>query len=87
MLVVHVHITVKPECVAPFREATIANARESLKEPGIARFDFMQQSLSQHGCAGPTQGDPPLSNLAGHGCAHDGRTARRPQIHQRPSAR
>ena len=44
MLVVHVHITVKPECVAPFREATIANARESLKEPGIARFDFMQQS-------------------------------------------
>ncbi len=44
MLVVHVHITVKPECVAAFREATIANARESLKEPGIARFDFMQQT-------------------------------------------
>jgi len=26
-----------------FRDATLANARESLKEPGIARFDFFQQ--------------------------------------------
>lgn len=43
MLVVHVHISVKPECVAAFIEATIANARESLKEPGIARFDFTRQ--------------------------------------------
>jgi (4S)-4-hydroxy-5-phosphonooxypentane-2,3-dione isomerase len=44
MLVVHVHISVKPECVAAFQEATVANARESLKEPGIARFDFAQQT-------------------------------------------
>jgi quinol monooxygenase YgiN len=44
MLVVHVHINVKPECLAAFTEATIANARESLKEPGIARFDLVQQS-------------------------------------------
>ena len=44
MLVVHVHISVKPECVAAFQEATVANARESLKEPGIARFDLMQQT-------------------------------------------
>jgi quinol monooxygenase YgiN len=44
MHVVHVHISVKPECVAAFKEATIANARESLKEPGVARFDFMQQT-------------------------------------------
>jgi (4S)-4-hydroxy-5-phosphonooxypentane-2,3-dione isomerase len=43
MLVVHVHISVKPECLEAFREATIANARESLKEPGIARFDVVQQ--------------------------------------------
>ena len=43
MLVVHVHISVKPECVAAFQEATLANARESLKEPGIARFDLAQQ--------------------------------------------
>ena len=43
MLVVHVHVHVKPECVAAFKEATIANARESIREPGIARFDFLQQ--------------------------------------------
>jgi (4S)-4-hydroxy-5-phosphonooxypentane-2,3-dione isomerase len=43
MLVVHVHISVKPECEAAFREATVANAQESLKEPGIARFDLVQQ--------------------------------------------
>lgn len=44
MLVVHVHISVKPECVAAFQEATLANSRESLKEPGIARFDLVQRT-------------------------------------------
>jgi quinol monooxygenase YgiN len=44
MLVVHVHVHVKPECVETFKLATLANARESLKEPGIARFDIMQQA-------------------------------------------
>src|SRR5947207_11565684 len=43
MLVVHVHIHVKPECVEDFKRASLANARESLKEPGIARFDVAQQ--------------------------------------------
>src|SRR5512140_1198443 len=43
MLVVHVQVHVKPESVAAFKEATVANARESIKEPGIARFDFAQQ--------------------------------------------
>ena len=43
MLVVHVTIRVKPEHVEAFKQATIANARESLKEQGIARFDFAQQ--------------------------------------------
>ena len=43
MLVVHVHVHVKPEYVEAFKQATIANARESVKEPGIARFDFSQQ--------------------------------------------
>jgi quinol monooxygenase YgiN len=43
MLVVHVHIHVKPECVGPFKQATVTNARESIKEPGIARFDCAQQ--------------------------------------------
>jgi len=43
MLIVHVHSHVKPECVEAFIQATIANARESVKEPGIARFDILQQ--------------------------------------------
>ena len=43
MLVVHVHVHVKPEYVEAFKQATLANARESLKEPGVARFDVVQQ--------------------------------------------
>src|SRR5882762_2455472 len=43
MLIVHVHVHVKPEAVETFKRATIANAQESLKEPGIARFDILQQ--------------------------------------------
>jgi quinol monooxygenase YgiN len=44
MLVVHVHVKVKPDHVDAFRTATIANAQASRKEPGIARFDVLQQS-------------------------------------------
>ena len=44
MLVVHVMVRVKPECVESFKQATIANARQSLQEPGIARFDIVQQA-------------------------------------------
>jgi (4S)-4-hydroxy-5-phosphonooxypentane-2,3-dione isomerase len=43
MLVIHVHVHVKPECVEAFKQATIANGNESLKEPGVARFDMVQQ--------------------------------------------
>jgi len=43
MLVVHVHVRVKPDCIEAFKEATIENARNSVKEPGIARFDVVQQ--------------------------------------------
>jgi autoinducer 2-degrading protein len=43
MLVVHVHIHVKPESIEAFKQATLANARESVKEPGIVRFDVVQQ--------------------------------------------
>ncbi|MFY1831886.1 antibiotic biosynthesis monooxygenase [Myxococcus fulvus] len=42
--VVHVHVHVKAEHVEAFREATLANARESVKEPGVARFDVIQDS-------------------------------------------
>ena len=43
MLVVHVQVHVKPEAVDDFKRASLANARESVKEPGIARFDVLQQ--------------------------------------------
>jgi len=43
MFIVHVDVHVKPECVKAFKEATLANARDSVNEPGIARFDVVQQ--------------------------------------------
>lgn len=44
MLVVHVHARVKPESIEAFKAATIENARQSVKEPGVARFDVIQQA-------------------------------------------
>lgn len=44
MLIVHVHVHVKPESVEAFREASLENARHSVQESGIARFDVLQQS-------------------------------------------
>ena len=43
MLVVHVQVHVQPESVEAFKAATLANVRESVKEPGVARFDCVQQ--------------------------------------------
>src|SRR5262245_14361206 len=42
LLVVHVHCRVKPDEVERFREATLVNARASVEEPGVARFDVIQ---------------------------------------------
>ena len=42
MLVVHVHARVRPDRVADFLAATLANARASLAEPGVLRFDVIQ---------------------------------------------
>ena len=44
MFIVHVHVHVKPECVEAFKTATLTNARASVQEPGVARFDVVQQS-------------------------------------------
>jgi (4S)-4-hydroxy-5-phosphonooxypentane-2,3-dione isomerase len=44
MLIVHVHVHVKPAFIEAFREASLANARASVLEPGIARFDVVQQT-------------------------------------------
>jgi autoinducer 2-degrading protein len=43
MLVVHVHVHVIAAHVDAFKAATVENARQSLAEPGIARFDVVQQ--------------------------------------------
>jgi len=43
VLIVHVHVRIKPELVDAFKAATIDNARQSLEEPGVARFDVVQQ--------------------------------------------
>ncbi|NIA15055.1 MAG: antibiotic biosynthesis monooxygenase [Nitrospiraceae bacterium] len=42
MYILHVDIAVKPDCVDEFVEATLANARGSVQEPGCARFDIVQ---------------------------------------------
>ncbi len=44
MFIVHVSIQVKPESVAAFIEATKDNASNSIKEPGVVRFDFLQDN-------------------------------------------
>lgn len=43
MLIVHVFIQVKPDRIEAFQEASIENSRNSLLEPGVARFDVLQQ--------------------------------------------
>jgi autoinducer 2-degrading protein len=43
MLIVHVHVQVKPDQVEAFRTATLENAQRSVSEPGVARFDVIQQ--------------------------------------------
>jgi (4S)-4-hydroxy-5-phosphonooxypentane-2,3-dione isomerase len=42
MLVVHVHVRVRPGRVQDFLAATLINARASLAEPGVLRFDVIQ---------------------------------------------
>lgn len=44
MLIVQVYIHVKPESVDAFKTASIENASNSVREPGIARFDVIQQA-------------------------------------------
>jgi autoinducer 2-degrading protein len=43
MLVVHVHVRIRPGQVEEFLAATLTNARASLAEPGVLRFDVIQE--------------------------------------------
>jgi quinol monooxygenase YgiN len=42
LVIVQVSVHVKPDAVEAFRAATVDNARHSVKEPGVARFDVVQ---------------------------------------------
>jgi autoinducer 2-degrading protein len=44
MIVTCVYVHVKPDVIDSFVNATIANHKESVKEAGNLRFDFIQQS-------------------------------------------
>ena len=44
MLIVHVQVHVKPEFIDAFKKASVENASRSVQEPGIARFDVLQQA-------------------------------------------
>ncbi len=43
MFIVHVSVHVKPDAIEAFVKASVENAHCSLREPGIARFDLVQQ--------------------------------------------
>ena len=43
MYIAHVFVHVKPEFIEAFKRATLDNASRSANEPGIARFDVVQQ--------------------------------------------
>jgi quinol monooxygenase YgiN len=43
MLIVHVFVHVKADQIGVFRQASLENAFNSVQEPGIARFDIIQQ--------------------------------------------
>ena len=60
MHIVHVFIHVKEDQVEEFKTATLQNAQSSLKEPGVARFDLIQQP------------DDPNSFCAGRGLSNAG---------------
>jgi autoinducer 2-degrading protein len=44
MHILHVYLQVKPEHIEAFRQATIENAENSRREPGVARFEVVQQA-------------------------------------------
>lgn len=44
MHIVHVFVRVRPDSLEAFKAATLDNARHSVQEPGVARFDVLQQA-------------------------------------------
>ena len=44
MYIILIHVHIKPETIEKFKTATAENARNSLLEPGVVRFDCLQQT-------------------------------------------
>lgn len=44
MFIVHVHVCVRADRIEQFKAATVENASQSVLEPGVARFDFLQDA-------------------------------------------
>ena len=44
MPILIVNIQIKQDRIEPFQQATLENARHSRKEPGVTRFDVLQQT-------------------------------------------
>jgi (4S)-4-hydroxy-5-phosphonooxypentane-2,3-dione isomerase len=44
MNIVLVRVQVKSDCIEEFKAATVENAACSIQEPGVARFDLLQES-------------------------------------------
>ncbi len=42
LLAVHVHVRVQPGAAEAFQAASLENAAQSLREPGVLRFDVLQ---------------------------------------------
>ena len=42
MLIIHVHVQVKPDQIEAFNAASLTNAAQSIQEPGITCFDVLQ---------------------------------------------
>ena len=83
MLIVHVQIQVKAEQVEAFKAACVENSRNSLLEPGIARFDVLQQNddptrfllveIYRHRRSSRrSQANTPLPEMGRDGLRHDG---------------
>lgn len=44
MIIIQVHVHVKPDSIEAFKQASIDNSTNSVQEPGIVRFDVLQQN-------------------------------------------
>ena len=44
MYIMHVHLQVKPEFIEEFKKVSLENASNSIKEPGVVRFDVIQET-------------------------------------------